>query len=162
MQHLPPLATIIKAKRARKSSDFNQLPSDNVLGSYLGAKRYMKQSDKIRVAVLYGGRSAEHEVSLQSASNVIQYLDPELFEIIPIGIDKQGSWFLGKDVFAKSLEHKKVPHLQDSTSTWFTPEWVGKPVAKHQIKELIAPQASEKFFDVVFPVVHGSLCEDGT
>lgn len=122
----------------------------------------MKQSDKIRVAVLYGGRSAEHEVSLQSASNVIQYLDPELFEIIPIGIDKQGNWFLGKDVFAKSLEHKKVPQLHDTISTWFTPEWVGKPVTKHQIKELIASQTMERSFDVVFPVVHGSLCEDGT
>ncbi len=122
----------------------------------------MKQSDKIRVAVLYGGRSAEHEVSLQSASNVIQYLDPDLFEIIPIGIDKQGSWFLGKDVFVKSIEHKKVSQLQDSTSTWFTPEWVGKPIAKHQIKELIVSQTSERFFDVVFPVMHGTLCEDGT
>lgn len=121
----------------------------------------MKQNDKIRVAVLYGGRSAEHEVSLRSASNVIQYLDPELFEIIPIGIDKQGNWFLGKDVFAKSLQHNKVPKLEDSISTWFTPEWVGKPIAKHQIKELIT-SPSERFFDVVFPVVHGTLCEDGT
>ena len=48
----------------------------------------MKSSNKIRVAVLYGGRSAEHEVSLQSAANVIQYLDKSRFDIVPIGIDK--------------------------------------------------------------------------
>ena len=64
----------------------------------------MKPSDKIRVAVLYGGRSAEHEVSLKSAENVIKYLDPSRFEVIPIGIDKQGKWFLGRDVFTNSLD----------------------------------------------------------
>lgn len=126
----------------------------------------MKPSDKIRVAVLYGGRSAEHEVSLRSAANVIQYLDPTLFEVIPIGIDKQGHWFLGKDIFAKSLEHKKVSELHDDTHTWFTPEWVGKPVEKYQTKELIknltTQSANGLQFDVVFPVVHGTLCEDGT
>lgn len=119
----------------------------------------MKQSDKIRVAVLYGGRSAEHEVSLQSAANVIQYLDPSLFEVIPIGIDKQGNWFLGQEVYAKSLEHKKVHELQNGA--WFTPEWVGKPAESQPIKDLIT-QPSGQFFDVVFPVVHGTLCEDGT
>ena len=82
----------------------------------------MKTSDKIRVAVLYGGRSAEHEVSLRSAANVIQYLDQSQFEVIPIGIDKQGKWFLGKDVFVNSLEHNSVSQLQ---SFWFAPEWIG-------------------------------------
>ena len=56
----------------------------------------MKQADKIRVAVLFGGCSVEHEVSLLSATNVIQYLDPARFEVIPVGIDKKGNWFLGK------------------------------------------------------------------
>jgi len=115
--------------------------------------------DKIRVAVLYGGRSAEHEVSLRSAANVIQYLDKSLFEVIPVGIDKKGNWFLGNEVFAKSLEHNNVLPL--SKETWFTPEWIGKPVATQPIQELISTQ-SGKIFDVVFPVVHGTLCEDGT
>lgn len=73
----------------------------------------MKQSEKIRVAVLYGGRSAEHEVSVRSANNVMQYLDPACFEIIPIGIDKQGNWFSGKEVFATSLEHQQVTKLPE-------------------------------------------------
>lgn len=123
----------------------------------------MKPSDKIRVAVLYGGRSAEHEVSLRSAANVIQYLDQSRFEIIPIGIDKQGNWLLGKEIFAKSLEHNNVPKL---TQTWFTPEWLGKPIEKQiekqEIKELMAHKSNGLLFDVVFPVVHGSSCEDGS
>lgn len=122
----------------------------------------MKQSDKIRVAVLYGGRSAEHEVSLRSAANVIQYLDQSRFEIIPIGIDRQGNWFLGKDVFAKSLEHNKVSQLNDNSGTWFAPEWIGNPADRQQIKDLITKNPAGPHFDVVFPVVHGTLCEDGT
>ena len=49
-------------------------------------------SKKIRVAVIYGGKSGEHEVSLQSAASVIQHLDREKFELIPISIDKAGRW----------------------------------------------------------------------
>jgi D-alanine-D-alanine ligase len=119
------------------------------------------QSEKIRVAVLYGGCSAEHEVSLQSAANVIQYLDKTLFEVVPIGIDKQGNWFLGNEVFTKSLENKTVPKLLDEMNTWFTPEWIGKPVDNQKTPALVN-QHNHTSFDVVFPVVHGSLCEDGT
>ncbi len=120
-----------------------------------------KKSNKIRVAVLYGGRSAEHEVSLLSAANVIQYLDPAQFEVVPMGIDKQGNWFLGKDVFLKSLENKKVPKLYDSMNTWFTPEWIGKPVDQTFLPEKINSSHESSAFDVVFPAVHGTLCEDG-
>ncbi len=122
----------------------------------------MKQTDKIRVAVLYGGRSAEHEVSVRSAANVIQYLDPSRYEIIPIGIDKQGNWFLGKDMFAKSLEQTTVHRLHDESHTWFTPEWVGTPAENQQTKDLVMQNTNGRVFDVVFPAVHGTLCEDGT
>lgn len=122
----------------------------------------MKQSDKIRVAVLYGGRSAEHEVSLRSAANVIQYLDSTRFDVIPVGIDKQGSWFLGKDTFANSLELNNVRQLHNDNQTWFTPEWVGKQVVQQEVKELISHKTTGQVFDVVFPAVHGSFCEDGT
>jgi len=111
----------------------------------------MKTSDKIRVAVLYGGRSAEHEVSLRSAANVIQHLDPSRFDVIPMGIDKQGNWFLGKDVFVNSLEQNEVKKLE--SHTWFAPEWIKNGVTK---------PVSGPPFDVVFPAVHGTLCEDGT
>lgn len=118
----------------------------------------MNTGDKIRVAVLFGGRSAEHEISLHSAKNVIQYLDPARFDVVPIGIDKQGNWFLGNDIFSKSLAENSVPKLMAADDTWFTPRWVGQSVEKTSLSTVNAGQP----FDVVFPVVHGSMCEDGT
>src|SRR5687767_5134202 len=83
------------------------------------------KTEKIRVAVLYGGRSPEHEVSLQSAANIIQYLDPAHFEVVPIGIDKEGHWFLGNEVFAKSLENNRVSRLEhENGHAWFDPQWI--------------------------------------
>lgn len=123
----------------------------------------MKTSDKVRVAVLYGGRSAEHEISLQSAKNIIENLDPTLFEVVPIGIDKEGNWSLGNEVF---LQGRTCPALEDKqytlaqNQTWFAPEWIGKPTTKRQANEWLATQ-SGLIFDVVFPAVHGTLCEDG-
>lgn len=122
----------------------------------------MKQTDKVRVAVLYGGRSAEHEVSLRSAANVIQHLDPACYDAIPIGIDKQGHWFLGRDVFTNSLEQNQVVKASHLTHTWFTPEWVGTPVKMQDAYDILPTQSANRMFDVVFPVVHGTLCEDGT
>jgi len=52
---------------------------------------------KIRVAVLFGGRSAEHEVSLQSARNVVDAIDHEKYETVLIGIDRAGAWFLNEE-----------------------------------------------------------------
>lgn len=127
----------------------------------------MSTQKKIRVAVLYGGRSGEHEVSLVSATNVIQHLDRSLFEVIPVGIDKEGAWFLGDDVFKKELNSpvsKKMLSLQrDAERRLFNPDFIGKSLQQIQPNDFI-PQTknSERLFDVVFPVVHGVLCEDGT
>lgn len=115
------------------------------------------QVPKIRVAVLFGGQSAEHEVSLQSAKNVIQYLDTSRFEVIPVGISKQGHWFVGQDVFQKSLLENQVTPTTQSAKAWFSPDWICKHSAANadDIKNL-------PIFDVVFPAVHGTACEDGT
>lgn len=122
---------------------------------------------KIRVAVLYGGRSGEHEVSLASATNVIQNLDRTRFEVVPIGIDKEGAWFLGDDIIKKELNspaQKKLLSLQrDQERMLFNPDLIGKKLQCLQPSDLI-PQSknAERIFDVVFPVIHGTLCEDGT
>ncbi len=115
---------------------------------------------KIRVAVLFGGRSSEHEVSLRSATNVIQNLDRSRFDVIPIGIDKQGSWFLGEDV-AKLEKTETVQLQQDSDRMLFTPSLIGsQPVKQDKINSQISKTG--RLFDVIFPVIHGPLCEDGT
>src|SRR5713101_6624861 len=68
--------------------------------------------EKIRVAILYGGRSGEHEVSLQSAASVINHLDRDRFEIVPVAINKQGRWHLN-DI--SLLEGKKsLPVFKDA------------------------------------------------
>ena len=71
-----------------------------------------RQMKKLRVAVLYGGRSGEHEVSLQSAASVINYLDRDRFEIVPVAIDKEGRWHLNN---ISLLEGKKsLPVFKDA------------------------------------------------
>ncbi|EKD72336.1 MAG: hypothetical protein ACD_45C00701G0007 [uncultured bacterium] len=124
----------------------------------------MNHPPKIRVAVLYGGRSGEHEVSLLSATNVIQYLDRSRFEVVPIGIDKEGAWFLGEDVFQKELTEQTPLRLsRDVQRELFNPDLIGKQLADIKPAQLL-PQLKNtgRLFDVVFPVIHGVLCEDGT
>jgi len=125
----------------------------------------LEQAEKIRVAVLYGGRSGEHEVSLLSATNVIQYLDRSRFEVIPIGIDRQGAWFLGDDVFKKELSTTpaKLRLSQEVERMLFNPELIGKQIQPVNPAQLMSSaKHSERIFDVIFPVIHGVLCEDGT
>lgn len=118
-------------------------------------------TDKIRVAVLYGGRSGEHEVSLMSATNVIQHLDRTRFEVIPIGIDKAGGWFLGDDILKKELTSPALLRLQqDSERLLFNPDLIGKTGQPIPTSALI--KTPGRIFDVVFPAIHGPLCEDGT
>ncbi|EKD55120.1 MAG: hypothetical protein ACD_60C00025G0017 [uncultured bacterium] len=123
----------------------------------------MTEPQKIRVAVLYGGRSGEHEVSLLSAANVIQYLDRSRFEVVPIGIDREGAWFLGDDVFKKELTAPALRLVRDAQRKLFNPDFIGKQLTAIQPTQLLPPVNSNgRLFDVVFPVIHGVLCEDGT
>lgn len=122
-------------------------------------------SQRTRVAVLYGGRSSEHEVSLQSAANIIAALDPTQYEIIPIGIDKSGNWFLGDEVFKRSLTHDQVQELLSSDAAWFQPDWIqgsNLPMNSPTKNTIQKSSQNRKYFDVIFPAVHGSLCEDGS
>jgi D-alanine-D-alanine ligase len=143
----------------------------------------MSNIKKIRVAVLYGGRSGEHEVSLVSATNVIQNLDRSLFDVVPIGIDKQGGWFLGDDILKKTeLSAPAMLRLQrENERKLFAPALIGQTIHEFEselsylktseLNNLIAPAngknsqmglLTHRMFDVIFPVIHGPLCEDGT
>lgn len=123
----------------------------------------MNTTEKIRVAVLYGGRSGEHEVSLASATNVIENLDRSRFDIVPIGIDKKGSWFLGDDVFDKKLNAPTELRLQrDAERMLFNPALIVQPKPTTLASVTQSDMAAQRLFDVIFPVIHGPLCEDGT
>jgi D-alanine-D-alanine ligase len=112
---------------------------------------------KVRVAVLYGGRSGEHEISLQSAASVIRNLDPERFEIVPIAIDKQGRWLLN-DVKLLQNPGKSLPVFKDAPPVVLPPN----PALGGTSVVSLKPGGSGAGIDVVFPVLHGPLCEDGT
>jgi D-alanine-D-alanine ligase len=119
---------------------------------------------KVRVAVLYGGRSSEHEVSLNSATNVILNLDRTRFDVVPIGIDRSGSWFLGEDILSNQIDCDRPLQLQQEIERMlFTPGLIGaQPVLRDATDLVSKAKSSERLFDVVFPVIHGPLCEDGT
>ncbi len=131
---------------------------------------------KLRVGILFGGRSGEHEVSLLSAASVLNAIDRSKFDVVPIGITKQGHWLSAGD--AHGL-------LQGDTSAAAKRLRAGDPEATPGAKllqegmpMLLAPEPPEqraaplsgqskarldsKSLDVVFPVLHGTFGEDGT
>lgn len=118
---------------------------------------------KLRVAVLYGGRSGEHEVSLQSAASVLRNLDPERFEPLPIAIDKEGRWHFG-DVSLIERGARTLPVFRDAPTVLLPPN----PPSEADGSSALIPVAQASLsrplpsIDVVFPVMHGTLCEDGT
>ena len=113
---------------------------------------------KIRIGIIFGGRSAEHEVSLQSAKNVIEALDPERYEPLLIGIDKQGKWHVNDaKEYLINAENPKLIRLNQSNK-----ELSFVPGRKENQLMLTGPEGTLKSLDVVFPILHGPWAEDGT
>jgi D-alanine-D-alanine ligase len=125
----------------------------------LNVKRSMLETmKKFRVAVLFGGRSGEHEVSLMSARSVISVLDPARYEVTRIGITREGEWVTGEDVL-ESLERGDTNHLARVFLS-------GNP-KRAVLFVLRSTKMGDKFetltpVDVFFPVLHGPFGEDGT
>jgi len=111
-----------------------------------------------RIAILFGGRSAEHEISVISARSVIDALDPERYEVVPIGVTKQGRWQLmpGGPPALTPGSHEALPQVTERS---------GHEVALDQepgSQTLVAEDGSRTPVDVVFPVMHGPHGEDGS
>jgi D-alanine-D-alanine ligase len=106
---------------------------------------------RLRVGILFGGRSGEHEVSLASAASVIRGLDPDKYEAVPIGITKDGHWLVGEGAIKMLPEilkgGRRVMLTADPTEAALVPLDRG---------------AGAQRFDVIFPVMHGTFGEDGT
>jgi len=127
---------------------------------------------KLRVGILFGGRSGEHEVSLLSAASILKAIDRRKFDVLPIGITKDGHWLAAGDalglveggVEARRLragDPEATPGaklLQDGIPTLLAPE-PASTVAALAVGRVQPPQAN---LDVVFPVLHGTFGEDGT
>jgi len=113
---------------------------------------------RTRVVILFGGRSAEHEISCISARSVMDALDPERYEAIPIGVTKEGSWELMPEGPPALLLGEEAPLP-------FVSEASGRDVALDQdpgSKALVTSDGSRTEIDVVFPVMHGPFGEDGS
>ncbi|HUJ30589.1 MAG TPA: D-alanine--D-alanine ligase family protein [Candidatus Acidoferrum sp.] len=113
----------------------------------------MSVKKRLRVGVLFGGRSGEHEVSLASAASVIRALDPEKYEAVPIGISKDGRWLVGTGA------QKMLPDVLKSGERVVLPP---DPSAAALVPLGPATGHPSVMVDVVFPVLHGTFGEDGT
>jgi D-alanine-D-alanine ligase len=115
---------------------------------------------KLRVGILFGGRSGEHEVSLLSAASILKAIDRKKFEVIPIGINKSGHWLTAGA--ATGLLEGGVPLHLPSVIAEGQPTLLA-PQPEHDTLALGGDAAlgSQKL-DVVFPVLHGTFGEDGT
>ena len=107
---------------------------------------------RLRIGVLFGGRSGEHEVSLASAASVIRALDPEKYEAIPIGISKEGRWLIGTGA------QKMLPEVLADGERVVLPPDPGDAA----LVSLGESAREAAHVDVVFPVLHGTFGEDGT
>lgn len=114
--------------------------------------------DKLIVGVIFGGRSAEHEISILSAKNVVQALEASGFLTALIGIDKEGKWYhiLNRDFLksVKDVESAKLPAEKEQILPLAFPD-------KAQFIELATGKPFNKL-DVMFPILHGTFGEDGT
>src|SRR5215813_12912289 len=134
---------------------------------------------KLRVGILFGGRSGEHEISLLSAASVFKAIDQNKYEVVPIGITKEGKWLTASD--AERLLHGK-PVEQERQLRAGDPEATGPAAVLQNGEAVVVPpephkrgfepfqsdlptrRASDRAInvDIIFPVLHGTFGEDGT
>jgi D-alanine-D-alanine ligase len=114
---------------------------------------------KTRVAVVFGGRSTEHTISCVSAGSVLASLDPERFEVVPIGITQEGGWVLGtSDPTTLEIRGTELPIVDETGQALVL---AGDPT-RRELVALDSGAAALGEVDVVFPVLHGAFGEDGT
>ena len=112
---------------------------------------------KLKVGILFGGKSAEHEISIRSAANIIEAIDKDKHEVLLLGIDKKGKWLAGQSAenlllenISSNMENQKEDLLA------FVPGKAGNNLVD------LNNSGSVSGLDVVFPVLHGPMGEDGT
>jgi D-alanine-D-alanine ligase len=114
---------------------------------------------KVRVAVVFGGRSAEHAISCVSAGSVMAALDPDRYEVVPVGIATDGRWVLTDPDQRLAITDGKLPEVVGGTVVSLVGDPAGRGLA---VLEPGAAWGARTEVDVVFPVLHGAYGEDGT
>ncbi len=116
-------------------------------------------SKKIRVGVLFGGKSVEHQISLLSAKNIVEAMDKDKYEVVLIGISRSGEWFLHEDLH-KGLTHANDAKLIQLTETEENVALVAREMGSPLVS--LTEEKTDRSLDVIFPVLHGTYGEDGT
>lgn len=133
-------------------------------------------SKKVRVGVVFGGKSGEHEVSIQSAKSVMSALHPERYEVVPIGIDKQGKWSVGSPALklldpptsgpwariSERLAAEEAPGDAAVDGNLSADGTTSSVVQADSSAQAMLPGKAMESVDVLVPVLHGSFGEDGT
>jgi D-alanine-D-alanine ligase len=116
------------------------------------------KNQRIRVGILFGGKSAEHEISLLSAKNVIDAIDKSKYEPVLIGIDKNGQWLVNESSdFLLNTSNPKLIALNKTASQHIALA----PQSQGRLVKLASGDIGQTV-DVVFPILHGPMGEDGT
>lgn len=113
---------------------------------------------KLRVGIVFGGKSAEHEVSLLSAKNIVDAIDKTRFDVVLLGIDKQGRWYVGE-------AGNYLLNASDATRIALSPSNISvAPVPGRQQNQFINARDGQPLptIEVIFPVIHGTQGEDGS
>ena len=123
------------------------------------------KKQKLRVGVIFGGRSGEHEVSLRSARSVIDALNKEKYDVVPIGITKEGQWITGEALAALTADPAQTNGYLNNQEVILPPS-PGKqtliPATSNHRPPTDNQQPATTGLDVIIPVLHGTFGEDGT
>jgi D-alanine-D-alanine ligase len=118
------------------------------------------RSGRIRIAVVFGGRSAEHAISCVSAGSVIAALDPDRYDVVKVGITPDGGWVLAEPDQRLAITDGKLPEVTGGTAVSLVGDPTRRGLAVLDPGSAIGPALTG--VDVVFPVLHGAYGEDGT
>ena len=121
--------------------------------------------NKLRVGILFGGRSGEHEVSLLSAASVLNAIDRSRYDVVPIGISKDGRWLTAGDAERLLESRNAKPKAEEKHLRAGDPDATASALVLERGSEIVfspVPSADALKVDVVFPILHGTFGEDGT
>lgn len=118
-------------------------------------------ADKLRVGIIFGGRSGEHEVSIASAASVMDAIDPDKYEVVPIGITREGRWLAGVNPRLLAAGSTMSESAEGVTAVTITGDPTVHGLVPADAHAAGAERASRPL-DIVIPVMHGTYGEDGT
>ncbi len=111
---------------------------------------------KYKIAIIFGGKSTEHEVSLSSATNIFNAVDKSVFDVTLLGIDKDGKWRYNAKYPSVNIDLREVNYFSQSTEVVLEKVDESALIINKESKETLDG------FDIVFPIIHGNFGEDGT